>query len=89
MKVGVTRVRHPLACFKGEISVSGEKTATAEEIKLAFNYFPVIDGQVGLKPKEVVQNGNGKHVDDSHQSNGSNQTEKNLSSRFVRYDPAN
>ena len=89
MKVGVTRVRHPLACFKGEISVSGEKTATAEEIKLAFNYFPVIDGQVGLKPKEVVQNGNGKHVDDSHQLNGSNQTEKNLSSRFVRYDPAN
>ena len=30
MKVKVSRIRHPLACFKGEISVEGEKTAHAE-----------------------------------------------------------
>lgn len=45
MKVKVSRIRHPLACFKGEISVEGEKTAHAEEIKLAFDYFPIIDAQ--------------------------------------------
>ena len=39
MKVRVSRVRHPLACFGGEINVGGEKTATAGEIKLAFDYF--------------------------------------------------
>ena len=42
------RVRHPLACFSGEINVGGEKTATAEEIKLAFDYFPVVDGQATI-----------------------------------------
>ena len=45
MKVKVSRIRHPLACFQGEITVEGEKTASAEEVKLAFDYFPVIDGQ--------------------------------------------
>ena len=45
MQVKVNRVRHPLASFQGEISVEGQRTATAEEIKLAFDYFPVIDGQ--------------------------------------------
>ena len=45
MKVNVSRIRHPLACFKGEINVEGERTAHAEEIKLAFDYFPIIDAE--------------------------------------------
>ena len=45
MKVKVSRIRHPLACFKGEINVEGERTAHAEEIKLAFDYFPIIDAE--------------------------------------------
>jgi hypothetical protein len=45
MKVKVSRIRHPLACFQGEITVDGQRTAHAEEIKLAFDYFPVIDDQ--------------------------------------------
>ena len=45
MKVKVSRIRHPLACFQGEITVDGQRTAHAEEIKLAFDYFPVIDAQ--------------------------------------------
>lgn len=44
MSVNLEKVRHPLACFSGEINVEGEKTAHAGEIKLAFDYFPVIDG---------------------------------------------
>lgn len=31
-------IRHPLAVFQGTITVDGEKTAVAEEIKLAFDY---------------------------------------------------
>ena len=31
-------IRHPLALFNGSITVDGEKTAIAEEIKLAFDY---------------------------------------------------
>ncbi len=31
-------IRHPLALFQGSITVDGEKTAVAEEIKLAFDY---------------------------------------------------
>ena len=34
MSVKLERVRHPLACFTGEINVDGQKTAQAE-IKLA------------------------------------------------------
>ena len=45
MKVKVSRIRHPLACFQVEITVDGQRTAHAEEIKLAFDYFPVIDAQ--------------------------------------------
>ena len=60
MKVKVSRIRHPLACFQGEINVEGEKTAIAEEIKLAFDYFPVIDGQNSIvSEKSSVSNGNG------------------------------
>jgi len=42
MKVKVSRIRHPLASFTGEIFVGDEKTATAEQIKLAFDYYPVL-----------------------------------------------
>ena len=35
MQVKVNRVRHPLASFQGEINVEGQKTSTAEEIKLS------------------------------------------------------
>jgi acyl carrier protein len=60
MKVKVTRVRHPLAAFTGDIFVGDEKTATAEQIKLAFDFFPVVDFETdnvagsssnGLTPK--------------------------------------
>ena len=55
MKVKVSRIRHPLACFLGEIAVEGEKTASAEEIKLAFDYYPVIDGQ----SEDAISHSNG------------------------------
>ena len=83
MQVKVNRVRHPLASFQGEISVEGQKTATAEEIKLAFDYFPVIDGQVRVESSESgtgAQNGNGSH------SNGSDEDgNKGLPARFLKY----
>ena len=41
MKVKVSRIRHPLASFTGEIFVGDEKTATAEQIKLAFDYYRI------------------------------------------------
>jgi 3-hydroxyacyl-[acyl-carrier-protein] dehydratase len=44
MSVKVSRIRHPLACFSGEILVNGQKTAQAAEIKLAFDFYPVVDG---------------------------------------------
>jgi len=44
MRVGLKRIRHPLAVFEGEITVAGEKTATAEEIKLTFDFYPTIQG---------------------------------------------
>jgi acyl carrier protein len=44
MSVKLARVRHPLACFSGGITVDGQKTAQAGEIKLAFDFYPVIDG---------------------------------------------
>jgi acyl carrier protein len=53
MSVNLEKVRHPLACFSGEINVGGEKTAHAGEIKLAFDFFPVIDGSTETPP---VQN---------------------------------
>ena len=77
MKIRVSRVRHPLACFSGEINVAGERTATAEEIKLAFDYFPVMDGQDSTNHKNGVHsNGNNTRQNE----NGSSQ-----SSRFVKY----
>ena len=77
MKIRVSRVRHPLACFSGEINVAGERTATAEEIKLAFDYFPVIDGQDSATHKNGAHsNGNNSRQNE----NGSSQ-----SSRFVKF----
>ena len=84
MKVTVSRVRHPLACFKGEILVEGEKTAVAEEIKLAFDYYPVIDGQVSTTAV-TEKNGNGSHLPASS-SNGSDSTKGNKTPRFVKYE---
>lgn len=40
----VERIRYPLACFSGQITVNNQKTALADEIKLAFDFFPVVDG---------------------------------------------
>ena len=84
MKVKVGRIRHPLACFQGEITVNKEKTSTAEEIKLAFDYYPVIDGQVSVEAKPVVTP-NGK-VHDSGESvtNGTEKKEETVP-RFVKY----
>ena len=77
MKVRVSRVRHPLACFSGEINVGGEKTATAE-IKLAFDYFPVVDVQADRSPIEVGQiHANGKTDENGKPSQSS--------PRFVKY----
>ena len=84
MKVTVSRVRHPLACFKGEILVEGEKTAVAEEIKLAFDYYPVIDGQVSTTAVTET-NGNGSHLPASS-GNGSDATTGNKTPRFVKYE---
>ena len=41
--------------------MDGQKTATAEEVKLAFDYYPVIEGQVSTSVK-IKENGlkNGK-----------------------------
>ncbi|MDC0368463.1 phosphopantetheine-binding protein [Opitutales bacterium] len=49
MSVKVSRIRHPLACFSGEILVNGQKTAQAAEIKLAFDFYPVIDGGTDIR----------------------------------------
>ena len=38
-----------------KIAVEGEKTASAEEIKLAFDYYPVIDGQ----SEDAISHSNG------------------------------
>ena len=37
-KIKTRNIRHPLGLFQGSITVDGEKTAIAEEIKLAFDY---------------------------------------------------
>ena len=73
MQVKVNRVRHPLASFQGEINVEGQKTATAEEIKLAFDYYPVIEGDVSTSARlqdKDPQNGNGMHSNGSSKSEG-------------------
>ena len=54
MTVKVSRMRHPLACFSGEILVGGQKTATADEIKLAFDYYPVFQSDQDGQPRGSV-----------------------------------
>jgi hypothetical protein len=88
MKVKVSRIRHPLACFQGEISVNDERTAHAEEVKLAFDYYPVIEPEEEFSSKKVQANGNGIHLEvkSSNGSNG-NPTDQKVPSRFVKYEP--
>ena len=81
MQVKVNRIRHPLASFQGEITVEGQKTATAEEVKLAFDYYPVIEGQVSTSTKikeNGAKNGNGSHSQVASKS-------EELPSRFVKF----
>ena len=81
MQIKVNRVRHPLASFQGEITVEGQKTATAEEVKLAFDYYPVIEGQVSTSAKVKgigAKNGNGSHSQVASKS-------EELPSRFVKF----
>lgn len=82
MQVKVNRVRHPLASFQGEISVEGQRTATAEEIKLAFDYFPVIDGQSETQVNDQnSDNTNGRNGSSSDDKDASKKN--NLSSRLT------
>lgn len=82
MHVKVNRVRHPLASFQGEISVEGQRTATAEEIKLAFDYFPVIDGQSETQVSDQKSdNTNGRNGSSSDDKDASKKN--NLSSRLT------
>ena len=88
MKVKVSRIRHPLACFKGEINVEGERTAHAEEIKLAFDYFPIIDAL----EDESIQNVDASRISsngDNESRNGSNgkASKDPTPERFVKYEP--
>lgn len=85
MKVKVGRIRHPLACFQGEITVNKEKTSTAEEIKLAFDYYPVIDGQVSVEAKPVVTPNGNDHDSGETVTNGTEEKKEETVPRFVKY----
>ena len=85
MKVKVGRIRHPLACFQGEITVNKEKTSTAEEIKLAFDYYPVIDGQVSVEAKPVVTPNGKDHDSGESVTNGTEEKKEETIPRFVKY----
>jgi acyl carrier protein len=89
MKVKVSRVRHPLACFSGEINVGEERTSHAEEIKLAFDYYPVIDAQDSSSAPQSVKQGNSHSKKTSVSSNGSSHAKEDTVPRFVKYDPQN
>jgi 3-hydroxyacyl-[acyl-carrier-protein] dehydratase len=83
MQVKVNRIRHPLASFQGEITVEGQKTSTAEEVKLAFDYYPVIDGEVSTTANSrgnSSSNGNGSHPDRAKSSKS-----EEVSPRFVKF----
>jgi len=83
MQVKVNRIRHPLASFQGEITVEGQKTSTAEEVKLAFDYYPVIDGEVSTTSEMRVHNssnGNGSHPEEPKVS-----MKEEVSPRFVKF----
>jgi acyl carrier protein len=89
MKVQVSRIRHPLACFQGEITVEGERTAHAEEIKLAFDYFPIIDAQNESSTSQPAQKGIYSNGKTELANNGSNGNTKGgqIQDRFVKYEP--
>jgi len=84
MKVNVSRIRHPLACFKGEINVEGERTAHAEEIKLAFDYFPIIDAEKEQAVQISKSESNTKNGKSAAMTNGKGAKE-DASSRFVQF----
>jgi 3-hydroxyacyl-[acyl-carrier-protein] dehydratase len=89
LKVKVTRIRHPLACFSGEINVGGERTSHAEEIKLAFDYYPIIDVQKSSGESEIKKKeGSSGMVVSSNGSNEGKAEEKPVP-RFVKYVPKN
>jgi len=59
MAIRVDRVRHPLACFSGEIVVGGQKASQADEIKLAFDFYPVVDGSADVPEQNDSFSANG------------------------------
>jgi len=63
MAIRVEHIRHPLACFSGEIFVDGQKSASAQEIKLAFDFYPLVDGsnETSGQIESNSQNGVGRH----------------------------
>jgi 3-hydroxyacyl-[acyl-carrier-protein] dehydratase len=87
MKVKVSRIRHPLACFSGEINVGEERTSHAEEIKLAFDYYPVIDAQDSSNIPQSVNQTDSSTEKSAVSSNGSSHAKEDPISRFVKYDP--
>ncbi len=89
MKVKVSRIRHPLACFSGEINVEDERTSHAEEIKLAFDYYPVIDAQDSSNVPESAEQGDFSAEKPVISSNGSSHAIEDTVPRFVKYDPEN
>ena len=72
MRASLKRIRHPLAVFEGEITVDGEKTASAEEIKLTYDYYPTVHGatqEVLVKAEtSSSSNGNGTNGKDGRES---------------------
>ena len=70
MVVRPKRMRHPLAVFEGEIKVGDEKTASAEEIKLTFDYYPTVQGDseeaLSTPTSSASTNGNGTNGNGSH-----------------------
>ena len=90
LKVKVSRIRHPLACFKGEINVGEERTSHASQIQLAFDYYPVIDAQESSKESEATMKGDSSS-EPAVSSNGSghSETEEESVPRFVKYVPKN
>jgi hypothetical protein len=59
-----------LAVFEGEIKVGDEKTASAEEIKLTFDYYPTVQGAseaaLSTPITSTSTNGNGTNGNGSH-----------------------
>ena len=88
MKVKVSRIRHPLACFQGEILVENDRTAHAEEIKLAFDYYPVFDSALESVSGNVYGNGNSLYTNQNGKSaSNGNLGQEDIPKRFVKFDP--